>query len=199
MKKSKLILISYITLLVLGMIFLTSMSFVYQEKLHYKKSTIQLKDFKHLYVKEKSFVELKNAGSNSPDEYSLQIAQINKIKYDISGDTLYIKSIRDSITGSFVTLYVKELFSISGVNCKIWGNNLKENRLEINLHNSSFTGKVTADSLWINLNNSNCLFHVKQPIDFVKISMENDSYINLPAVKEIEVNSIDETCMLSIN
>jgi len=192
MKKSNIILISYFSLFVAGLVFLTVMGFVYKS---HKEETYktEIGKFSHLYLTKGARIHIAPVNDNEFTGNFLESDSSSSVKYEIKGDTLYVLK-----SGKNTTFYMDKLLSINGKDCKIFSNEFRGDKLLLNLKNSYFRGSLNIDSLSLNISKSRCFIDNKNPFYFVKATIKDSSYIYLPTVKNIDLD-IDESSKLSIN
>lgn len=161
MKTSRIIFISYFSIIGLFLISLMIMGFAFKNKNHgnfnpenIKHETISLDSFTHIQASENCRITIKSATNNELIYTSFDNKEIVKPTYRIENDTLFVAATQTNMNNN-IELHVKYILTIIGNNCNYTLRSFTQNELNIDMKKSNVTfyEQSSIGSLKMSLNN----------------------------------------------
>jgi hypothetical protein len=185
----------------------------------YKKEVITISSVKHIVLSEDCNVDLLSDTSDYISyHYNVNNKNVMKPDYKISNDTLFIMSTNTN-TGGGININVNQIESISGNNCRLDLDDIKQNSLrveliksKINIREKSMILKLSlqlqnsqcnawhlsCDDLNLNLNDSKLYSNSKTRISNLTGKINNKSKVQLP--KSLHYNlDVDKSSSVRMN
>lgn len=227
MKISKIIFISYFSVIVLFLLSLMIMGFAFNDakysrrnKITIETKTLELPHFQHVSIGENCRVSIQNAQESKLSYLNQKNAAVIEPIFKIENDTLFLISTKNNMQYNGVTLSSSYIQSITGKNCNISIKNMKQeflyistngtiinikNKVEIEKYeltlkqSSDFHcwNNFKGDELTIDLQNSKLRVRSQHKLSKIKGLATNHSYLELPAAKSYQLN-VDENSQLRI-
>ena len=221
MKISRIIFISYFSLIGLFLIGFTIMGFAYNDKSsdefkrdHYEEVSGDLQSYHHIYVDKDCKVNI-NSSDRSYFSYAVKKEENQgKPFFEIRNDTLFVQH-----TKRFITIYSDQLNSVCGQECNVTFGKVNLSSLFVRIRKGRvrFLKDVTISELSLSLiesrlgagdlktkllnlevDNSEVNVHCNRKFEEVKGTIRNNSTIRINAAKSIQLD-LDESSHLQIH
>lgn len=140
MKISKIIFISYFSVIGIFLLGFLIVGFAFNSKEINKKNvetkTQTLAQFKHVSIGEGCRVSIQNYQESKLTYISSKDSVLIKPVYEIKNDTLFINSTKNNMRYSGVVLYSNNITSITGKSCDVNLREMNQEALDINTYNT---------------------------------------------------------------